>query len=392
MPHRHRSATLGIVALSAALLSAPAQADGANPPQPLSLSASLVTDVVGVASGTTWRGARHLQLLQAVADADFGGTGLMPGTRARISILGTRGGRPNDLAETLQGIDNGEAADERLKLYEAWIERGFAADRAQLLVGLRDLNADFYQNDSAGLLMAPAFGIGSELAATGPNGPSVFPSTALTARLRLVPQAGFYVQAAVVNARAGTLGDPGGIDFAMRSGALLIAEAGATEGKLAVGYWRYTQRQPDVADEAARRQAQGVYLLADHVLRHRSEAAAGISLFSRVGLSDGDTTPYRGGWQAGVLVEGAIAGRPESRFSFGVNQAFLSGGYRRASLAQGERLSRTETGVEATYSDQLLRGLTIQPDLQFVRRPFSRASSRGVIVVGLRVTLSLPAD
>ncbi|MEG8025504.1 carbohydrate porin [Sphingomonas aurantiaca] len=154
----------------------------------------------------------------------------------------------NTLAGTLQGVDNIEVAKGRAKLYEAWVEQDIAGGRAALLVGLSDLNVDFYQNDSAGLLVAPAFGIGSELAATGPNGPSIFPSTALTLRLNVAIASLGYVRAAVVNARAGVLGDAAGIDFGMHDGALLIAEAGTrTNGKLAIGGWRYTRHQDDMA-------------------------------------------------------------------------------------------------------------------------------------------------
>jgi porin len=44
--------------------------------------------------------------------------------------------------------------------------------------------------------------------------------------------------------------------------------------------------------------------------------------FARLGVSDGDTTAFKGGWQAGVLVERVFASRADSAFSIGVNQAF----------------------------------------------------------------------
>ena len=144
-------------------------------------------DAVAVVRGGLDRGARLLGNGELVADADFGQFG-WTGARAKLHLLSVHGGDPNDLAGTMQGVNNIEALPDRTKIYQVWLEQSFAGDRAALLVGMADLNADFYQNDAAGLLIAPAFGIGSELAATGPNGPSIFPSTALAARLRVNPE------------------------------------------------------------------------------------------------------------------------------------------------------------------------------------------------------------
>lgn len=154
-----------------------------------------------------------------------------------------------------------------------------------LRLGFSDLNAEFYSNEAAGLLLAPAFGIGSELAATGPNGPAIFPSTALTARLRLEPGRNSYVQGAVVNAEAGVLGDHGGIRPLFGKGALLIAEIGTTGPvRLAAGLWRYTRRQEnirprDTAGDPLRRRARGGYALAEVPLR--TDEARPVTAFIR---------------------------------------------------------------------------------------------------------------
>ena len=68
------------------------------------------------------------------------------------------------------------------------------------------------------------FGVGSELAATGVNGPAIFPSTALAVRLR-VTTARSYGALAVVNAHAGTIGDEAlAADAAMRL-AMVLGES-----------------------------------------------------------------------------------------------------------------------------------------------------------------------
>lgn len=352
-----------------------------------------VADVIHVAQGARGADTYVLHAAEVVAEFDLdrllGARGLTAGGH----LLATTGGRPNDAAGTLQGVDNIEVASHRAKLYEAWIEQALAGGRANVRVGLTDLNADFYQNDSAGLLVAPAFGIGSELAATGPNGPSIFPSTALTVRIAAQLGNSGYARAAIIDAQSGVLGDPGGIDVSMRHGALLIAEAGSTRGgaKFALGVWQYTRKQDDVYaiganGNPAKRIATGAYLLADRKIAGATGNA--LNLFVRAGVSEGRTTPFRGGFQAGALLEAPVRTRPESRLSFGVQQGALSGGFRAALADAGARPGSSEWGVELTYSDKLAPFLTVQPDLQYVRRVYAEGGNRASVVVGLRLTVA----
>ncbi len=378
-------ATAAACALAAGLASA-ARAEPA-----VIVDAAYKAEAMTVVAGGLGRGTRVLDNLDIVIDADFERIMSWKGARGRLYFLSNQGGAPNDLAGTAQGVSNIEVADDRAKLYEAWIEQDLAGGRAALLLGLADLNADFYANDASGLLLAPAFGIGSELGATGPNGPSIFPSTALTARLRVSPTEQSYVQAALINARAGVLGDPGGVDFGFDDGALAIAEAGVTvSGKVALGYWRYTERQDDVRTlgpdgDPLRRVAQGAYLLAERRLMGAPDGA-GLDGFVRLGVSDGRTTPFRGGWQAGLLFGGIVPGRPDSQLSFGVHQAWLSNGYRANARDAGEDLAAAETGFELTYSDRVLPFLTVQPDIQYVLDPAGERAVDDALVIGLRLT------
>ena len=261
-----RLTAVALFASAANVGSAAAQDDAAAP---VTLDGRYIADIVHVLQGAKEAETYLLHDAEIAAAFDLDRLLGARGLTAGAHLLATAGGRPNDAAGTLQGIDNVEVGAHRVKLYEAWIEQAIAGDRASLRLGLTDLNADFYQNDSAGLLMAPAFGIGSELASTGPNGPSIFPSTALTARVSMKMGKSGYARAAIVNAKSGVIGDLHGIDFTMRDGALLIAEAGSTRGgKLALGVWRYTARQDDVYaidvnGNPLQRVATGAYVLAD---------------------------------------------------------------------------------------------------------------------------------
>ena len=75
-------------------------------------------------------------------------------------------------------------------MFEAHYEHRFLDDRLGVLVGLHDLNADFYVTEYSGLFLNKSFTIGPELTQIGP---SVFPTTAPGIRLRLNGSAGLAV-------------------------------------------------------------------------------------------------------------------------------------------------------------------------------------------------------
>lgn len=363
----------------------------------VTLEGEYVLGIVGVAQGER-TGVRHVDLLTLTGTLDLEAAAGWQGTELVGEVIAGTGREPNMLAGTLQGIDNAEVAKNRVKLYQFYLAKQFAGAPIRLAAGFIDLNAEFYSNEAAGLLMAPAFGIGSELAATGPNGPAIFPSTALTLMVHAEPSPTTYTSLALVNAESGVLGDAGGIPAMLREGALVIGEAGLTSfGKLALGAWTYTRRQDDLrlidaSGDPLRQRAAGAYMLLEVPFGINAAAAEpdtpAASLFLRAGISDGNTTPYSGGWQAGVLVNGVFAGRPDSQLSLGVNQAFLTDRFRLNEADAGTPRGRTETGFEITFADRVAPWLTLQFDSQYVSRSEQRPDTRDAVIVALRFILS----
>jgi porin len=352
-------------------------------------------DVAGTVRGGTAHAGRALDNLDVIVDGDLEKLVGWRGATLHGYLLNNSGGAPNDLAGTLQGVDNIEVGRPRARLYELWLQARFAGGRGSALAGLYDLNSEFYATDASGLLLAPPFGIGSEFASTGPNGPSIFPSTALAARIKVEGGQGRYVQAAVLNAHAGTLGDPEGPSTQFDNGALVIAEVGLGDGwRLAVGGWFYTERQPDLRNldangDPALSKARGGYLLAEYPFVDGGETGRSVAGFARLGVSDGATTPFSSGWQAGVLVERVFASRPDSAFSIGVEQGRLSSKQRANTLDAGLPPARAESSLEITYSDKVAPRVALQPDLQLIRRAGGDQDARTVVVMALRMTVDL---
>ena len=386
-------------------LMSPAQAqsqDGASAARPvhnslldaLAFDASYTADGFGVVSGGLARDAAYLDNISILVDLDLEKAFGWRGGALHVQGLSNLGGKPNSFAGTLEGIDNIEVADARPKLFELWLEQRFAQDRIQLGIGFFDLNASFYSNDAAGLFISPPFGIGSELASTGPSGPSIFPSTALGFSARAQINDSLYAQGAVVDASAGVLGDAGGYQASLSDGVLLIGELGAQDeqrGKIAIGFWGYSNKQPRLLvreDEPETTPAQGVYLLAELKLNHPREDVRMLRAFARIGASDADTTPFAGGAQAGLHLARPFANRADSAFGIGVHYGAIFSAARFLAAQDGLAPSRGEYGVEITYADQLTPWLSIQPDVQILFHPGGDREAPLALVAGLRLTLA----
>lgn len=379
---KHFSSSARLVLVSAPAIGffaapTPVAADSA-----LAWSVAYTADVFAGASDDVSTRGRVLDNLDIMADVDLDHAFGWRGMTLHAHVLNNSGAALNDDLGTLQGADNIEVSRQRLRLFEFWAEKAW--EGGSVRAGLYDLNSEFYANESAGLLVAPAFGIGSELAATGPNGPSIFPSTALAVRGRFDLGAESSVSVAVLNAHAGVLGDPGSVDIEFDDGALLIGEYNwAGPVHLGVGAWGYTDQQNDIRDTDAfgspiSRNAHGFYATAERELWSNATG------FARVGVSDGDTTPYAGGWQAGLLFNEVIAARPGSQLSIGAYQGALGDKYRANAVDAGVDVARAETGLELTYSDQLTPWLRVQPDLQLVLDPGGDRSRDNLWVFGVR--------
>lgn len=382
-----RSSIIAIVAL--ANLTPPASAQEAVPESALSLDLVYKGDVVSVAAGET-RGARYLDNLDLMAALDLDRAVGWQGGSAFVSLLNNLGGRPNDLAGTLQGVNNIEVGTPDLHLYQAWFQQNFAGDRLSVLVGKYDLNSEFYSGDAAAHLIAPAFGIGSELAATGPNGPSIFPRTDLAIRLRAGDERR-YVQAVAIRAPRGTA------DTGRVRSTLFVAEGGL-HGSTAIGIggWAYSRRQPRIAPPGVTlaegtAASHGVYLLVEQDLAGEADKPGHWRAFARAGLSDGRTTPFAGGFQIGLTGRGIVPLRPDSQLSIGVASADLSTPYRRANPVGEPPLTGSEGMVELTYSDRIAPFLTLQPDVQYVRRPGGLRDVDDAVVLGLRAIVEWKA-
>jgi porin len=315
------------------------------------------------------------------ADAAFG----IPGLSFFAHAIANNGGSVSKYVGDAQIVSNIEAT--RLtKLYQFWVRQSFLDDRLSVLAGLYDLNAEFYVTDAAVVFLNSSFGVGKELAQTGPNGPGIFPNPALTLRLRGEFE-GAYAQAAVIDGHPGTADDPFTPSFSWSrdQGVLVIAEGGVvrdgedggSRSKYAVGAWWYPPSAESPLPNG------GAYLLAEQQVLREDGGDEGLSLFTRIGFAELRLNRYRANFSGGGVYTGLIPGRDNDRLGLGVTFA------QRNELCDPAEVDAVperggEVSIELAYRIQLLSSIAVQPDFQYVIAPGCSRLVGNASVFGVR--------
>lgn len=371
--------------------------------KPFSYDASLFSDGVTGFSGPLESRAGFLTNL--VVNFNFDNSQLLkwPGSSALITAIGIYGTNPNSIVGSAQGFDNIESNYNTIKLYQAWIQQELSSNKASLLVGLYDLNTEFYVTESSLLYIMSPLGIGTDAAQAGANGPSIFPTTAVGARLKLSPTETSYAQFALVDGVAGNPNKPYGTHILIQSknGLLIVGEAGKltgpdnAKGKYALGIWDYTATADElyrmVDEENCRRSHnQGIYALIDIPLyQASSQGLQSVNFFIRPGLANEHINQFSPTLATGITVTAPFKNRDDDAVGVALAYAKTTTDYRQAQ-APMELLS--ETIYEATYSAKINDYLALQPTLQYIKAvnqdPSNPAEQNSLLGI-LRVKITL---
>lgn len=347
---------------------------------PVLLQLAYTSELIGNAAGGLQSGARYLDNLDIVFEADMEQLIGWSGAQVHLYGLYNNGNSISDLVGDAQAVSNIETGTRAIRLYEAWIDQKFG-DVASLRVGLYDLNSEFDALDASGLFVSSPHGIGTDFAQSGQNGPSIFPFTSLAARVQVTPAEGWVVRAAILDGVPGDPGRPGRtvVRLGKDDGALLVGEVQAPigdRGKLLIGHWRYTAPFELIDGSGVQKGNAGTYVRAELPL------ATGIDGFARAGTASGRFNMFDFFASSGLKFTGVIPGRDEDEFGIAIAAAFTAEPYRSATGA-----SAAEIAIEATYRATLTPWLAIQPNIHYIRRPSADPTIADALVLGIRTEI-----
>lgn len=350
---------------------------------PLLLQVTYTSELIGNVAGGVERGSRYLDNLDMVFEADLDALAGWKGAQLHIYGLYNNGASIGELVGDAQVASNIETGVQAVRLYEAWIDQKIG-DNISLRAGLYDLNSEFDALDASGLFVGSAHGIGTDFSQSGRNGPSIFPSTSLAARLEVKPAEGWAIRTAILD---GVPGDPDRpartvVRLGNGDGALLVGEVEApvAGGRLLLGHWRYTAHF-DAIDGGRGTGNSGSYVRAELPLADRLDGK--IDGFARLGVASGRFNMFDSFASTGLKFTGWVPGRGEDEFGIAVAAAFTSEPWRTLTGA-----SPAEVALEATYRTRLTPWLAVQPNAHYIRRPAADPTIDDAVVLGIRTEIS----
>lgn len=371
--------------------------------------AVLKVDALRNARGGMGSGSRAISNLDLKLGIDLEKAFDWAGASALIHVLDNRGNGLNQAyTGALAGVSNIEVPVGTTRLFQAWLQQGFADEKLQVLAGLYPIDSEFFVIESAGLLINPTFGTPGDLALT--RGPSIFNNSAFGLRVKLQnEEKSLYAMGAVLD---GIPNDPAhpkrtAVKFDAGDGAFYIGELGwkpaATDhafggftgekydgvSKLAFGAWQYSAKTADQLNADERHHQQGAYVFTERTLFGLGEPGRDVGVFARLSKSDGNTIALDNNINIGMRARGLLASRPDDALLIGWTRSRLASKYRRAELNNGNDTARYEDMLELSWRSAITPYLAVQPVLQSISHPGGAASAERATVLGFRLEVAL---
>lgn len=341
----------------------------------------------------------------------YGGVRTAPcACRLHVSAQQIRG---RGLSDAIGAIDTitGIEAPAQTSLFELWVDQLVVGGVADIRIGRQAADQEFMVSRYAGGLVNASFGWPTLPASDLPAGGPAYPF-AMTG-IRLAVHAGDRV-----GLRLGAYdSNQDGAGFSLRGGTFAIAELAlrpdpqaALPTAIKLGGWYdsndFADQHLDTDDlSLAAPRSNGtprlhrgdfsLYAMIDQALLRT--ATRRIGGFARVMAAPSGRNPVALFADAGVSVQGPIAGRPDDNFSAGIGYARASRAAlalaadqaRRASLAPPE--AQAETIFELTYDWQAAPRFAVQLDVQYLHHPgagmpdydVARAARDDALVLGV---------
>lgn len=313
------------------------------------------------------------------------------------------GNQGNSLSEMIGDVQTASNIDTEnsWRLYEAWIHRNIPSINSSLLVGLYDLNSEFDVINTGGLFLNSSHGIGPDFSSSGITGPSIFPLTSLSARLKINPIKGISLKFAVLDGVPSNPENTIGTSILLKEdeGVLLITEISFTKFgdqgtqllkrgvnentpfRVVLGGWKYSKEREGWLGE----------MESDHGIYATGELSfeSGLSFFGRAGATNRDINRYNYYIGTGLNYSGMIKNRKDDIVGLAFSLPINSDDFVFVEERNGNDFSKNERTVELTYLWTLSDHISIQFDTQYIQNPNQASDIKDAFIVGFRSVFGL---
>lgn len=314
-----------------------------------------------------------------------------------IRTLENNAGSISELSGDIQAVSNIDA-DQSWRLYEAWGSL-IVSEKTSVLLGIYDLNSEFDVINTAGLFINSSHGIGPDFASSGEFGPSIFPLTFTTARVKSLIRPGIEVKAAILNAfpdhplnsefvnpakpspqkRVLSVAEVTVFDKNAEGSSLERGTVETSTYRMVLGAWKYYGQR--LGWNGSKQIEYGVYVSAEsRVFSERNSSEEGLNAFVRFGMTNPRINQFSHYLGGGLSYTGLLSGRTEDVLGLAISLPVNGNKY--------QQFTRYEFGNEAitevTYFAEVLPFLSVQFDLQYIANPNQAPNLDNAIVTGVR--------
>ena len=308
----------------------------------------------------------YLDNVDLLLNFNTDGLGLWPGGNLSVYLLSNQGSALSEIVGDAQVTSNIEA-DGTQRLYEFWYNQSLLSGRIELMLGMHDLNSEFYTNECASLFTNSSFGIGPDVSGSVPVSIFNVVGPAVRVKLALTDQLSILGAAYDGNPDADNNSDGLNVRWSDAEGIFTVVEAQyALSGgddpcqSYRVAAWTHTAPDPETIDEDP---ISGVYFSID-------QPVGTLAAFLHGGIATG---------AAAVPLYVGLGVHTPSNIGLAVAAANLDAD---AFALTGDVW---EVTIEATWAIELNDMFSIQPDVQFVLNP--SGNDGNAIVYGVRTSI-----
>ncbi|WGJ14741.1 carbohydrate porin [Methylocapsa sp. D3K7] len=368
-------------------------------------------EVLGNPTGGVKQGATNEGLFEMSVDGDLNKIAGWNGATFHINayVIHGRGLSTYNLFDisTVSGIE----ARPTTRLFEAWGEQQLLNGLLAVRIGQLSADTEFFISEYAALYIDGTFGWPDSMRADLPsNGGPNYPLATPGVRLKLTPSNQITFLAALYNgdpSGAGFTGlgeilDPAGINFRLRDPPFLLCEAqyrysqssdsAGLRGTIKLGAWHHFGEFDDlrfaangqslanplvVGNPLVHSGNTGIYGVIDQMIWRRSgeDQTKGIGIFARASAAPSDRNVVDVYFDGGINFIGLWDARPDDMFGMAAAYSRISPDERERTLEQAFFVPGpvayldNEVSLELTYQAQIIPGLIVQPDFQYIFRP-----------------------
>ena len=130
-----------------------------------------------------------------------------------------------------------------------------------------------------------------------------------------------------------------------------------------MGFWTYSTSSANHLITGTPENDYGTYFLMDQSITDR------LSIFARYGVANSHVRNVGSNISAGFAVKGLIPRRSNDKFGIAMTRVNAGDEYKTSQASAGTKVKDNETVLEANYRIEVMPGLAVQPDYQYVMNP-----------------------